>query len=88
MRRWPGSPARRGALSAAILKVEIERGRAAQPPELLAGIELVEMPGVAELSAEQIRIDLEAMRAAGVDGLALSWDLQHMPLERLEWVQM
>ena len=31
--------------------------------------------------------DLDAFRAAGADGLALSWDLWHIPIERLELVR-
>ncbi len=58
---------------------EVRRGRAAGVTTLLAGIELVEMAGVTRLSVAQVRADLAALRAAGVDGLALSWDLQHMP---------
>lgn len=67
---------------------EYQRGRGSSPRgQLLAGIELVEMPGVSELNLAQIEADLRALRAAGVDGLSLSWDLWHMPLDRLEWVQ-
>ena len=35
----------------------------------------------------QIEADLRALKAAGADGLSLSWDLWHMPLERLEIVR-
>ena len=59
------------------------------PPKIsgmMAGIELVEIAGVAELDEAQIRADLAAVRAAGADGLVLSWDLWAIPLERLELV--
>jgi len=79
-----GEILRRGLSSFAILTAEINRGRAACSRRLLAGVELVEMPGVSELSSEQIKADVAAVRAAGVDGLVLSWDLWHIPLERLE----
>jgi hypothetical protein len=42
---------------------------------------------VAQLDTEQIKADLSAFRRAGADGLALSWDLWHMPLERLDLVK-
>ncbi len=54
---------------------------------LLAGIELVEIPGISELEPAQIEADLRAIQAAGADGLSLSWDLWQMPLERLELVR-
>jgi hypothetical protein len=54
---------------------------------LLAGIELVELAGVTSLNAEQIAADLRAFQEAGADGLALSWDLWHIPPERLELVR-
>jgi len=71
--------------------MELERGRtvwapATHPGALLVGIELVEIPGVAELKTEQIRADLAAVCAGEADGLVLSWDLWHMPLDRLELV--
>ena len=82
---------RRGGLSAEMLTTELIRGRTAHPGArqagaLLAGVELVEIPGVAELKTEQIRADLAAVCAGGADGLVLSWDLWHMPLDRLELV--
>jgi hypothetical protein len=77
---------RRGALAPAILTTEIQRGRAAGASQLQGGMELVELPGVAELNAAQIRADLAAVRAGGADGLVLSWDLWHIPLERLDLV--
>jgi len=88
--RWP-LPSRRevvrqGRLPAEILTAEIRRGRAAHARQLLAGIELVEIPHVAELSAEQIKADSEAVLAGEPDGVVLSWDLWQIPLDRLESV--
>ena len=77
---------RRAGLPSAALQREAERAREVSVRVLLAGIELVEIAGVAELDDAQIRADLAGFRAAGVDGLALSWDLWVMPLERLELV--
>jgi len=69
------------------LAEDVRRGRAAGVHTLLAGIELVELEGVITLTEAQIRTDLRAMLDAGVDGLALSWDLRHIPLERLSLVR-
>ncbi len=77
---------RRGGLSSAILAEEISRGKGTCACPFLAGIELVEMPGVAELSPAQIRVDIHALLAAAPAGMVLSWDLRHMPLERLKMV--
>ncbi len=81
----PGNRAKLRArgLAPADLAVEVQRGRAAGIRNLLAGIELVEVEGIAQLDQEQIEADLRAFRAAGADGLVLSWDLWHMPRERL-----
>ncbi|MBN2084789.1 MAG: hypothetical protein JW748_06150 [Anaerolineales bacterium] len=38
----------------------------------------------AELDPERIRKDREALAAAAPDGLVLSWDLRHIPVERPE----
>jgi hypothetical protein len=69
------------------LRMEAERGRTMGVEKLLAGIELVEMPGVSELHEQQIRSDLAAFREAGADGLVLSWDLWLIPPERLDIVR-
>jgi hypothetical protein len=68
------------------LAAETQRGRAAGVRRLLAGIELVEIEGVAQLDRRQIAADLRAFHDSGADGLVLSWDLWHMPLERLDLV--
>jgi hypothetical protein len=65
----------------------VQRGRAAGVSPLFAGIELVEIEGVAQLDREQILADLRAFREAGADGLVLSWDLWHIPPERLDLVR-
>jgi hypothetical protein len=75
-------------LSSEALKLEARRARQAGVTTLLAGIELVEMEGVAQLHDSQIVADLAAFREAGADGLALSWDLQAIPLERLSLVRV
>jgi hypothetical protein len=74
---------RHGGLSSSILTEELRRGRLSHARQLLAGIELVEIPGMSELSADQIRTDSEAVLAGAPDGIVLSWDLLHMPADRL-----
>jgi hypothetical protein len=69
------------------LAAEVRRGRAVGVSPLFAGIELVEIAGVAQLDREQILADLRAFREAGADGLVLSWDLWYIPLERLDLVR-
>jgi hypothetical protein len=77
---------REQGLAPSALSFEIGQARAAGVRQLWAGVELVEIEGVARLDEGQIEADLGAIYAAGADGLALSWDLWHMPLERLELV--
>ena len=78
---------RESGLSSYALADEIERARRVGVKTVLAGVELVEIEGVCALDEAQITSDLRAMHAAGVDGLVLSWDLWHMPLERLDLVR-
>jgi len=78
---------RQRGLAPEALAAEVRRGRAAGVSPLLAGIELVEIEGVAQLDREQILADLRAFRRAGADGLVLSWDLWYIPLERLDLVR-
>jgi hypothetical protein len=73
-------------LPPAALSHEMRRGRAAGVKTLLAGIELVELAGVAQLSQAQILADLQTLRTSDMAGLVISWDLWHIPLERLAWV--
>ena len=80
-------PLPRRGLAPEPLAAETRRGRAAGVHPLFAGIELVEIEGLAQLNQEQIEADLHAFRDAGADGLVLSWDLWHIPLERLDLVR-
>jgi hypothetical protein len=77
---------RRGGLPAAILAGEIARGRGACACPFLAGIELVEIPGVCELRPAQIRTDIHALRTAAPAGMVLSWDIRLIAQERLRWM--
>ena len=76
-----------GGLSPGALGKEVDHGRAASSKPVLAGIELVDMEGVVNLQPGQIRADLSILKHSGIAGLALSWDLLHIPLERLELVR-
>ena len=42
---------------------------------------------VTRLNETQIAADVAAFREAGVDGLAISWDLWEIPLKRLELIR-
>lgn len=76
---------RKGLISGA-LKTEISRGVLESSAPLLAGIELVGLPGISELSDVQIAGDLQAILSMNPAGLALSWDLWHIPTSRLQIV--
>lgn len=75
-----------GRAPVSILAAEIGRGLALCSGDLYAGIELVEIPGVAELSEAQINADLAVLRSAHPNGVVLSRDLWHIPPERIKWV--
>lgn len=81
------APLRADGLTSDALAAEVRQARALGVRTLLAGVELVEVEGITRLNAAQITADLRAFRAAGADGLVLSWDLWHIPLERLELVR-
>ena len=73
-------------LSSEALALEAQRARQLGVITILAGMELVDLEGIARLNDQQIRRDYLAFEQAGVDGLVLSWDLWHIPLERLQLV--
>jgi hypothetical protein len=72
-------------LGSEVIGLEIEKSRNAGVNNLFAGLALVEMESVHESTVEQIALDVEASR--GADGLALSWDLWHIPSERLPQIR-
>lgn len=74
-------------LSAQALEGEVARGVKASRVPILAGVELVEIEGVTRLNKAQIEADLAAVRRAGAAGISISWDLRHIPLERLDLVR-
>lgn len=67
----------RNGLESESLAHEIQRGRATGISKLLAGLALVEVEGIHQLTHQQVRSDLIACGEA--DGLVLSWDLWHIP---------
>ncbi len=72
-------------LSPQALSDETRHARYAGITTLLAGIELVDLPSVTQLSPKQIAADLRGFRAAQPAGLALSWDLRWIPPA---WLQL
>jgi hypothetical protein len=52
----------------------------------LAGVELIDLPGITHIDDERLEKDLNALMFLRPGGLALSWDLQHTPLTRLQLV--
>jgi hypothetical protein len=70
-------PVATDGLDSEAIAAEIQRGWDSGISNLLAGIALVEVPGIHSLRREQVQADLAACRSA--DGLVLSWDLWHIP---------
>ena len=77
----------KNGLSPFALEEEVRRGVEACSVPALAGMELVELEGVTNLNPDQIRSDLSGLKRSGSAGLAISWDLLHIPLERLSLVR-
>jgi hypothetical protein len=77
----------KNGLSSSALKTEIMKGLSQATTRIFAGIELVEIPGVAELNDNQIRSDLQAVKEAQPTGMTISWDLDRIPLDRLDLIR-
>jgi len=73
-------------ISSPALSLEIQKGMRVAKIPLLAGLELVEIAGISNLNNEQIIRDHQTVRAIGVDGLSISWDLWNIPQNRLDLV--
>jgi len=73
-------------LSPRALEREMKKGRESSKIPILAGLELVEIPGVASLYNDQIILDHKSVHASGVAGLSISWDLLHIPDHRLDLI--
>jgi len=74
-------------ISTDALESEVRRGVKSCTVPVLAGMELVDLKGVTHLHQDQIEADLAGMKRAGAAGLSLSWDLLHIPLDRLDLVR-
>jgi hypothetical protein len=74
-------------LSPMALEREVMHGIELCSAPVLAGIELVELEGVTNLKPDQIRSDLVRLKKCRAAGMAISWDLLHIPLERLDLVR-
>jgi hypothetical protein len=68
-------------LPSSIISTEIALARKMGVHNLLAGLALVQFPGVNAIDPDQARADLQAAHTA--DGLVLSWDLWLIPDELL-----
>ncbi len=77
------SALRRQGIPLEALTTETMRGKQTGIRTLLAGLALVEMENVNHIPAGQLDAELSAYRLGGADGLVLSWDLWHIPLESL-----
>lgn len=73
-------------LNAEALAIDLAAGIQRARVPILAGLELVDMPGVTSLNEQQILRDHRAAKATGVAGLAISWDLRHIPRKWLALV--
>jgi hypothetical protein len=73
-------------LSPAALVSEVQRGVELCKLPVLSGVELVDLVGNSLSRPAQIKADLVALRGTHAAGLALSWDLLHIPLEWLSLV--
>jgi hypothetical protein len=69
------------------LEKEVKRGIEACSVPVLAGLELVKLGGVTNQNPEYIQAELACLKRANPAGLAISWDLLHIPLEWLDLVR-
>jgi hypothetical protein len=73
-------------LSPESLNHEIQQALQACGNELYAGIELVDEADITHLTDSQIAGDFRRFLGSGAHGAVLSWDLWHIPLQRLELI--
>jgi hypothetical protein len=73
-------------LSTRALEREMQKGRESAKIPVLAGLELVEIAGIASLTDEQIILDHKSVLSTGVAGISISWDLWHIPNHRLDLI--
>jgi hypothetical protein len=75
---------RKVGLGTGTIAHEIEFGRYLGVTHLLAGIALAKMKTINRYTSAQVQADILATRIA--DGLVISWDLWHTPLEYLDTI--
>lgn len=75
---------REQGLTGEALGAEVWRARGASTNMLLAGIDLVQTPGIAGVSETQLLEYLSTLKTTSPQGLVLAWDLQHIPPRRLD----
>ncbi len=80
-------PLEEDGLPSLALEKEVGYGVDACSVPALAGMELVELEGVTRLNPDHIQADLTAIKRTGSAGLAISWDLLHIPLDWLDLVR-
>jgi hypothetical protein len=73
---------RRRGLGPRALAIEIERLRRLAGPAAAVGLELVEIPGVAELDRLALARRIRLIGRTGLP-IVVSWDLRHVPPDRL-----
>jgi hypothetical protein len=74
-------------LSSSALEKEVRRGIGSCTVPVLAGLELVKLEGVTFQTPAHIQADLVGLKSANPGGLAISWDLHHIPLDWLDLVR-
>ena len=73
---------RASAVPLPFMREEIETAiRAMNPVPVYFGLELVSQPGVIDVEPRQVREMVSAGRAANAEGLIMSWDLMHAPMD-------
>jgi hypothetical protein len=73
---------REEAVPFTFIQAEIEAAvRALMPVPVYFGLELVSQPGVMDVTPADVVGMVKAGRAANADGLIISWDLLHAPME-------
>jgi hypothetical protein len=68
------------------LAAEMRKVKGTLQCKALAGIELVDLRGVTRINDYQVNKSIDILTNPPLDGLALSWDLQYIPIQRLELV--
>lgn len=73
-------------VSTQAVQLETQRAKLAEVRQVLAGLALVDLPGINTVTPAQLTADLAAYQVGGADGWVLSWDLSHIPSATLEQI--